>query len=59
MVIIMLDSPGPIFYRGVRVGKNGKTFRIWNFRTMIADAKLKGGPSTALNDSRITSVGRT
>ena len=58
MVIIMLDSPGPIFYRGVRVGKNGKTFRIWKFRTMIADAELKGGPSTALNDSRITSVGR-
>ena len=58
MIIIKLDSPGPIFYRGVRVGKNGKTFRIWKFRTMIADAELKGGPSTALNDSRITSVGR-
>lgn len=58
MMLIRLDSPGPIFYRGVRVGKNKKTFKIWKFRTMVADAELKGGPSTALNDSRITSAGR-
>lgn len=55
---IRLTSEGPVFYRGVRTGLDGKPFRIYKFRTMVADAEQVGGPSTALNDSRITSIGR-
>ena len=44
---IKLDSRGPVFYRGVRVGRWGRTFRIYKFRTMVADAETIGGPSTS------------
>jgi exopolysaccharide biosynthesis polyprenyl glycosylphosphotransferase len=37
-VWIELDSPGPVFFRQVRVGRGGRKFRIWKFRTMSADA---------------------
>jgi exopolysaccharide biosynthesis polyprenyl glycosylphosphotransferase len=37
-LLIKLDSPGPVFFRQVRMGCNGKTFRIWKFRTMTIDA---------------------
>lgn len=56
-ILIKFDSYGSIFYRGVRVGKNGKMFRIIKFRTMIPDSEKVGGPTTALNDSRITNIG--
>ena len=39
---IKLDSPGPVFYRQVRVGRYGKDFRIFKFRTMVQDADKKG-----------------
>ena len=39
---IKIDDPGPVFYRQVRVGKDGKEFRIFKFRTMIVDADKKG-----------------
>jgi len=55
---IKLDSPGPIFYRGVRMGKNWKTFRIFKFRSMVANAEQVGGPSSRENDPRITKSGR-
>lgn len=55
---IKLDSEGPAFYRGVRVGWRGKRFRIFKFRTMVVDADRIGGPSTSDDDSRITRVGR-
>jgi len=57
-VIITLDSPGPVFYRGERVGRGGRTFRIFKFRTMVYNAEALGGPSTADDDPRITRVGR-
>jgi len=56
-VAIKLTSAGPVFYRGVRTGLNGKPFRIYKFRTMVSDAERVGGPSTALNDPRITPIG--
>lgn len=55
--LIKLDSPGPVFYRGTRVGLNGKKFRIFKFRTMVEDAEKMGGPSTALHDRRLTRIG--
>ena len=56
--VIKWDSPGPVFYRGVRTGLHGKPFRIYKFRTMVPDAERMGGPSTALDDPRITRIGR-
>lgn len=57
-LMIKLTSPGPVFYRGVRTGLNGVPFRIYKFRTMVQDADQLGGPSTALNDARLTRTGR-
>lgn len=56
-VVIRLDSKGPVFYRGVRAGRFGKPFRIFKFRTMVANADKIGGPSSAGDDPRITRVG--
>jgi len=54
---IKLDSAGPIFYRGERVGMGGKKFRIFKFRTMIDKADQLGGPSTAGDDKRLIKIG--
>ena len=53
-----LSSPGPVLYRGIRVGLNGKLFRILKFRTMVANAESLGGSCTGDDDSRITHIGR-
>ena len=56
---IKLDSKGPVFFRQVRIGKGGKPFRVWKFRTMVEGAAKRGlGPTVARNDERITRVGR-
>ena len=57
-ILIKLDSKGPVFYRGLRVGRQGKSFRIYKFRTMVLNAEKVGGPSTADDDARITRVGK-
>lgn len=57
-VAITLSSSGPVFYRGVRSGRNGVPFRVFKFRTMVVDAERLGGPSTGKDDARITSIGR-
>lgn len=54
---IVVDDPGPVFYRQVRVGRGGKPFRIFKFRTMVMDADKKGLSITVGRDSRITRVG--
>ncbi len=54
---IKLTSEGPAFYRGIRVGKNGKKFKIFKFRTMVINADKIGGPSTSDDDPRITKIG--
>ena len=54
---IKIDDPGPVFYRQVRVGKNGKEFRIYKFRTMVVDADKKGLAITVGRDNRITRMG--
>jgi len=57
-VLIKLDSQGPIFFRQVRVGLKGKTFRIHKFRTMSVDAEVHGLQITVGADVRVTRVGR-
>lgn len=57
-LLIMLDSPGPVLYRGLRAGKHGMPFYIFKFRTMIAGAARRGSGITTRNDPRITRVGR-
>ena len=57
-VWIKRNSPGPVFYRGVRVGLGGKRFQVLKFRTMVVDAEKLGGPSTSNDDPRLTKAGR-
>jgi lipopolysaccharide/colanic/teichoic acid biosynthesis glycosyltransferase len=56
-ILIKLDSPGPVFYRTVRVGKDGEPFRLYKFRSMAADAASKGPGITHQGDPRVTRVG--
>lgn len=57
-LLIKLDSPGPVFYRQERVGRDGKTFTLTKFRSMRVDAEQQGGPRWAAEkDDRITEVG--
>lgn len=56
-ILIKCESPSPAFYRGVRIGKDGKEFRIFKFRTMVPDAEKLGGPSTAGDDPRLLKIG--
>jgi Undecaprenyl-phosphate galactose phosphotransferase WbaP len=73
MLMIKLDSPGPVFYTQKRIGRNGRSVFIWKFRTMMSDAEailetmLKKDDSLReewehnfklKNDPRITRVGR-
>ena len=55
---ILLDSPGPIFFRQERVGRHGKVFRIHKFRTMAVDAEQRGPQLTVGADARVTRIGR-
>lgn len=57
-VAIKLDSPGPVFFRQVRVTQYGKTFRIFKFRTMVQNAEKLGAQVTVGKDPRITRVGQ-
>lgn len=57
-VAIKLDSPGPVFYRQVRVTQYGKHFRIFKFRSMVSNADKIGSQVTVGNDSRVTRVGK-
>jgi lipopolysaccharide/colanic/teichoic acid biosynthesis glycosyltransferase len=56
-VLIKRESHGPAFYRGKRVGKDGREFKIFKFRTMVPDAEKLGGPSTAGDDPRLLKIG--
>ncbi len=57
-LLIRLDSRGPVFFRQVRVGRNGKLFHMFKFRTMVPNADKLGPALTADQDPRITRVGR-
>lgn len=56
-VLIVTDSKGGVFYRQERVTQYGKKFRIFKFRTMVANADKIGAQVTVSNDNRITRIG--
>ena len=56
-LIWLTDFRSPI-YPGVRVGRNGRPFRIAKLRTMVPDAERTGVLSTAADDQRVTAIGR-
>jgi len=68
-LLIKMDSPGPVFFKQIRIGRNGRRFHLYKFRTMVADAEdrktellkrneMKGPMFKVGNDPRITKVGR-
>jgi len=68
-ILIKLTSPGPVFFKQLRVGKNGKKFLIYKFRSMTADAEhrkkdletkneLNGAVFKIKNDPRVTTIGK-
>lgn len=56
-VAVKLDSKGPVFYRGERIGRYAKPFRMWKFRTMRQNSD-ELGVTTGKNDPRVTRVGK-
>lgn len=56
-IAIKLDSKGPVFFRQERVGLNGRSFKIYKFRTMVKNAAEIGPNITPSSDPRITRVG--
>lgn len=56
-LLIVMDSKGGVFFRGVRVGQHGKDFRIFKFRSMKPDCEGKGKWNVSDNDDRITKMG--
>jgi lipopolysaccharide/colanic/teichoic acid biosynthesis glycosyltransferase len=58
-LLIVLDSPGPVFFAQERVGRAGRPFKLVKLRTMIPDAERESGPLWAVHgDPRVTRVGR-
>lgn len=56
--LIKLDSPGPVFYKGDRIGKDGVRFKMFKFRTMVVKADRMGSALTHGGDPRVTRLGR-
>jgi lipopolysaccharide/colanic/teichoic acid biosynthesis glycosyltransferase len=57
-IAIKLSSPGPVFYRAVRVGRHGVPFKLYKFRSMVVNADKIGAGITTAHDPRITPIGR-
>lgn len=57
-ILIKFSSIGPVFYKQLRVGRNGKTFEMYKFRSMFKDAEEYGPEWAGESDSRITWIGR-
>ncbi|EES50174.1 sugar transferase [Clostridium botulinum] len=56
-IMIKKGSDGPVFFKQIRVGEDGKDFEILKFRTMVVDAEKLGKQITVGNDNRITKIG--
>lgn len=58
-IAIKIDSKGPIFFKQERIGKNGKVFKIYKFRSMCVGAEQMGsGVYSGKGDKRITRIGK-
>ncbi len=57
-LIVKMESPGPVIYKQERVGKDGKVFRIFKFRSMRQDAESAGPQWANKRDARVTRVGK-
>ena len=57
-IMIKLDSKGPIMFKQNRVTENGRTFKIFKFRTMVENADKNGSQVTVENDNRVTKIGK-
>lgn len=57
-IAIKIDSKGPVFFRQERITQYGKKFRIFKFRSMVANASKMGSEVTVKNDMRITRMGK-
>jgi len=58
-ILIRIDSKGPVLFSQDRIGENKKTYMVYKFRSMVADAEKKSGPVWAKdNDDRVTRIGR-
>jgi lipopolysaccharide/colanic/teichoic acid biosynthesis glycosyltransferase len=55
---VRFSGPGPVLFRQVRVGRGGRPFGLWKFRSMVHDADAVGPLVTARGDARVTVVGR-
>jgi len=58
VLLIKMDTKGPVLHRALRVGRGGREFTLFKFRTMQADARATGPIITRRDDPRITRVGR-
>lgn len=56
-VLAWMISGSPVFYRGSRIGRGGRLFRILKFRSMLVDTEDQGGSATANGDPRVTPFG--
>ena len=57
-IFIKIDSPGPVFFRHCRVGKDGNPFVLWKFRSMRTDVPAYEASPRSVVDSRLTRIGR-
>jgi exopolysaccharide biosynthesis polyprenyl glycosylphosphotransferase len=57
-IAVKVNSKGPVFYSHTRIGRFGKPFTIYKFRSMVVDAEKDGPQLSNKTDSRITSVGK-
>jgi lipopolysaccharide/colanic/teichoic acid biosynthesis glycosyltransferase len=57
-VVIKMDSPGPVFFRHYRVGKDGNRFVLWKFRSMRTDVPEYEASPRSVVDDRLTRIGR-
>lgn len=57
-ICVKFSSPGPVFYAQERIGKGGKPFNIFKFRSMFIDAESQGPALSSDHDPRITPIGR-
>ena len=58
-ILIKIESPGPVIFKQQRIGKNGKVFEIYKFRSMCQNAEKTGsGVYSDKNDNRVTKIGK-